>query len=92
MPLVDVAKAKKGMSELMEDEVIKMLEDVLGRKIKKEEIKYNDLSKVEGWDSLKHISLIVALEEKFNCNIEPEEIQKMKNGICSIVKILEGKK
>jgi acyl carrier protein len=32
---------------------------------------------VEGWDSLKQLNLVVALEEKFNIQIEPEEIAEI---------------
>ena len=31
------------------------------------------------WDSLKHLNLVVALEEKFALSFEPEEIAEMKS-------------
>ena len=34
-------------------------------------------SDIENWDSLQHLNLIVALEEKYSINLEPEEIQEM---------------
>lgn len=42
------------------------------------------------WDSLKHISLITALEVEFDILFEPEEISEMLN-YENIVKIIEYK-
>jgi len=42
--------------------------------------KINDLTdpaSVEKWDSLNHLNLIVAFEEEFSIDIEPEEIPEM---------------
>ncbi len=38
-----------------------------------------DLSQqnVNFWDSLRHLNLVVELEEKFNVSFEPEEISEM---------------
>lgn len=33
---------------------------------------------VETWDSVQHLSLVVALEEKFSMQLTPEEIEQMK--------------
>ncbi len=35
------------------------------------------MSDIEGWDSLKHMNLIFALEEDFNVKFTDEEIVKM---------------
>ena len=32
---------------------------------------------IAGWDSLQHVNLIVALEQKFNLQFIPEEIMQM---------------
>jgi acyl carrier protein len=29
---------------------------------------------VEGWDSVRHVELVVALEERFGCMFDPEEV------------------
>jgi acyl carrier protein len=29
---------------------------------------------VQGWDSVRHVELVVALEERFNCMFDPEEV------------------
>ena len=45
---------------------------------------------IETWDSVQHLSLVLALEEKFGLQLSPEEIEKMKN-IGDIAKLVEGK-
>jgi acyl carrier protein len=32
---------------------------------------------VEGWDSVRHVELVVALEERFNCMFDPEEVPEL---------------
>ncbi|MBN2088466.1 acyl carrier protein [candidate division KSB1 bacterium] len=44
-----------------------------------------EMNKIVNWDSLNHLNLIVALEEKFKVSFEPDEIAEMVN----IDKILE---
>ncbi len=34
---------------------------------------------IENWDSIQHLNLVLAIEEKFNVQLEPEEIEQMKN-------------
>lgn len=34
---------------------------------------------IEDWDSLEHINLVVAVEEKFGIKFEMSEVSKMKN-------------
>jgi len=45
---------------------------------------------IEAWDSIQHLNLVLAIEEKFNLQLTPEEIEQMKN-IGQIAKIVEGK-
>ncbi len=33
--------------------------------------------KVKGWDSAKHVELVVALEEHFGCWFEPEDVPEL---------------
>ncbi|MBI3767620.1 MAG: acyl carrier protein [Deltaproteobacteria bacterium] len=32
---------------------------------------------VEGWDSVRHVELVVALEERFGCMFEPDEVPEL---------------
>jgi len=45
---------------------------------------------VDAWDSVQHLNLVLAVEEKFHLQLSPEEIEQMKT-IGDIVKIVEGK-
>jgi acyl carrier protein len=45
---------------------------------------------VDAWDSTQHLNLVLALEEKFDFQLSPEEMEKMWN-IGEVVKIVEGK-
>jgi len=33
---------------------------------------------VESWDSVQHLNLVLAIEEKFGLQLDPEEIEQMK--------------
>ena len=45
---------------------------------------------VETWDSTQHLNLVLALEEKFQLELLPEEIDEMKS-IGDVVRIVENK-
>jgi acyl carrier protein len=45
---------------------------------------------VEAWDSTQHLNLVLALEDKFNIQFSPEEMEQMRN-IGSTVKLVENK-
>jgi acyl carrier protein len=34
---------------------------------------------VENWDSMQHLNLVLAIEEKFGIQLDPDEIEQMKN-------------
>jgi acyl carrier protein len=34
---------------------------------------------IENWDSMQHLNLVLAIEEKFGVQLEPEGIEQMKN-------------
>lgn len=33
--------------------------------------------RIAGWDSEKHVELVIALEERFGCMFEPEEVPEL---------------
>jgi acyl carrier protein len=45
---------------------------------------------IETWDSVHHLNLILAFEQEFGLQLEPEEIDQM-NNVERIVRILEQK-
>jgi acyl carrier protein len=45
---------------------------------------------IEAWDSTQHLSLVLTIEETFNIQLSPEEIEGMKN-IGETVRLIESK-
>jgi acyl carrier protein len=45
---------------------------------------------IESWDSIQHLNLVLALEEKFNLQFSPEEMEEMRS-VGQIVAMLESK-
>lgn len=45
---------------------------------------------IETWDSIQHLNLVLALEEKFGLQLSPEEIEQIKS-IGDVIKLVEGK-
>ena len=45
---------------------------------------------IETWDSIQHLNLVLALEEKFALQLSPEEIEQMKT-IGEVIKLVEAK-
>ncbi|KAA6330059.1 Acyl carrier protein [termite gut metagenome] len=43
----------------------------------------------EKWDSLRHLNLVIELEEEFNVSFEPEDIAEMKD-IDSIIRKIQA--
>lgn len=45
---------------------------------------------IEAWDSTQHLNFVLALEEKFNIQFSPEEMEQMRN-IGSTEKLVENR-
>jgi acyl carrier protein len=45
---------------------------------------------IDAWDSVHHLNLVLALEQDFDIQFEPEEIDQMKN-IAQIAAVLDPK-
>lgn len=45
---------------------------------------------LEAWDSIQHLNLVLAVEEKFGLQLSPEEIEQMTN-IGETAKLIESK-
>jgi len=43
---------------------------------------------IENWDSMQHLNLVLAIEEKFGVQLDPEDIEQMKN-IGAVVTLVE---
>ena len=47
---------------------------------------------IDNWDSMQHLNLVLAIEEKFGVQFEPEDIEQMKNigAVATLVKKLQS--
>jgi acyl carrier protein len=47
---------------------------------------------IENWDSMQHLNLVLAIEEKFGVQLEPEDIEKMRNigAVATLVEKLQS--
>jgi acyl carrier protein len=45
---------------------------------------------IENWDSIQHLNLVLAVEEKFSVQLSPEEIEEMKS-VGETARLVESK-
>jgi len=47
---------------------------------------------IENWDSMQHLNLVLAIEERFGVQLEPEDIEEMKNigAVAALVEKLQS--
>ena len=47
---------------------------------------------IENWDSMQHLNLVLAIEEKFGVQLDPEDIERMKNigAVAALVERLQS--
>jgi acyl carrier protein len=47
---------------------------------------------IETWDSMQHLNLVLAIEEKFGVQLEPEDIEQMKSigAVAALVEKLQS--
>jgi acyl carrier protein len=78
----------KVMSQSVQDRVIKIISNVI-------DVPPSDLnedsspSSVNGWESMKHINLILAIEEEFDLQFDDEQIAEMQS-VKTIAKTVES--
>ena len=64
------------------NKILEQLNEILKDELDNDDIKLSNDTKaddVEGWDSLTHIQLVVAIEKKFKLRFISKEIQSWKN-------------
>jgi acyl carrier protein len=77
------------MNSISYDKVVGIISDVFN--VPKDQINLNTSNKtVDTWDSLKHLDLILALEQEFDLDISPEEIAGL-NSVETIINLVEQK-
>ena len=77
------------MSDTVESQVYQTASDVLGVTVSSLNAGSSPAT-IEGWDSVQHLNLLLALEPIFNVQFEPEEIEQMKT-LGDVVQILRQK-
>jgi acyl carrier protein len=47
---------------------------------------------IENWESMQHLNLVLAIEEKFGVQLDPEDIEQMKNigAVAALVEKLQS--
>jgi len=47
---------------------------------------------IENWDSMQHLNLVLAIEEKFGVQLDPEDIEQMKDigAVAALVEKLQS--
>lgn len=71
-----IERVNEVFREIFDDEVLEVNEDTTA-------------ADVEGWDSLKHISLIEAIEEEFDIRFTMKQVNGMKN-VGEMLSIIEA--
>ena len=47
---------------------------------------------IEGWDSLTHVNFVMAIEQSFECEIEPDEVEQLRVSVGDAVAVLSTKR
>ena len=77
------------MSAAVFDQIRTMASDLFG--VPEERITADSSPQtLEAWDSIQHLNLVLALEEKFSVQLSPEEIEQITN-IGKTAKLIESK-
>jgi acyl carrier protein len=75
------------MNEAREKQVVQLIADVLNIPVD-QVTPDRSPQNVEGWDSVQHLNLVLALEQSLGIQLAPEEIEQMQSvgGILNIVR------
>ena len=77
------------MTDSMLDQVRQLVSDIFAVPV---ELVEEDSSPetIGAWDSMQHLNLVLAVEEKFNVRFSPEEMEQMR-GVRQIVGLFKAK-
>lgn len=75
------------MTESTFDQVRNIASDIFGIPVDKITAESSPET-IENWDSMQHLNLVLAIEEKFGVQLEPEDIEQMKN-IAAVAALVE---
>jgi acyl carrier protein len=77
------------LSSVVFDQIRTMASDIFGVPVQRLSAESSPET-IETWDSILHLNLVLALEERFGLQMSPEEIEQMKN-IGETSKLIETK-
>jgi acyl carrier protein len=77
------------MNNTLVEQIRQIAADIFGEPIGKVQIQ-SSTQTLQNWDSLAHLNLILALEESFQCEISPEEAEKIST-VGDAVRLIEQK-
>ncbi|HTA19684.1 MAG TPA: acyl carrier protein [Polyangia bacterium] len=77
------------MSESTLDMVKRIVADVLGTSVSRITADSSPET-LENWDSVRHLNIVMALEERFGVELEPEDIEGMRS-VMQIVAIMSAR-
>ena len=72
----------------MESKLKQIMSNLFG--IKEDKVEESSMDTIEDWDSLRHLSLIIAIEEHFSISLNEDEVNEMTN-YPNIKRILRNK-
>lgn len=78
---------------MTEDEILAKITDAVRDQLDDEEITLTpttEASSVEGWDSLAHVRIMIAVEEEFGVRFQTSEITTLKN-VGALVALVRSK-
>jgi acyl carrier protein len=76
------------MKDNIQERVIKIISSIMS--VPQENLdESSSPESVDKWESMKHINLVLAIEEEFNIQFDDEQIAQL-HDVRSIVKIIEG--
>lgn len=78
------------MSDSIEQQVCQAVSDVMNVPLK-DVTAATSPQTVEGWDSVQHLNLVLALEQMLGINFAPEEIEKMQS-VGKITELVKAKR
>jgi acyl carrier protein len=77
------------LGEVVRDKVLSIAADVLSTS-PSQLTEQSSPKTVDNWDSLRHLNLVLALEDRFALQFEPEEMERMET-IGQITSLVEAK-
>jgi acyl carrier protein len=82
---------RKELTAVTFDQVRNVASDIFGIPVDKITAESSPET-IENWDSMQHLNLVLAIEEKFGVQLEPEDIEQMKSigAVATLVEKLQS--